>query len=96
MPSSFIGEIPAQFIEEIRPKTNYSANHNFSQQTNYSYAQQSNDSGLTIGQRVLHQKFGEGFILNYEGQGKSARVEVNFDQVGSKWLVLSYANLQTL
>jgi len=95
MPSSFIGEIPAQFIEEIRPKTNYSAN-NFSQQSNYSYAQQSNDSGLSIGQRVMHQKFGEGFVLNYEGQGKSARVEVNFDQVGSKWLVLSYANLQTL
>ncbi|VAW65831.1 ATP-dependent DNA helicase UvrD/PcrA [hydrothermal vent metagenome] len=95
MPSSFIGEIPAQFIEEIRPKTHYSANH-FSQQTSYGYAQQSHDSGLNIGQRVMHPKFGEGVLLNYEGQGKSARVEVNFDQVGSKWLVLSYANLQTL
>ena len=94
MPSSFIGEIPAQFIEEIRPKTNYSSNANSYSTNNYSYAQQDNDSGLSIGQRVLHQKFGEGFVLNYEGQGKSARVEVNFDHAGSKWLVLSYANLQ--
>lgn len=97
MPSSFIGEIPAQFIEEIRPKTNYNSGMNsYAQKSNFSFAQQDNDSGITIGQRVLHQKFGEGFVLNYEGQGKSARVEVNFDDAGSKWLVLSYANLQTL
>jgi ATP-dependent DNA helicase UvrD/PcrA len=97
MPSSFIGEIPAQFIEEIRPKTNYTAATNaYEKKSNYRFEQQDNDSGLSIGQRVLHQKFGEGFVINYEGQGKSARVEVNFDQAGSKWLVLSYANLQTI
>jgi len=97
MPSSFIGEIPAQFIEEIRPKTNYNSGvSSYAQNSNFSFAQQDNDSGITIGQRVLHQKFGEGFVLNYEGQGKSARVEVNFDHAGSKWLVLSYANLQSL
>jgi len=97
MPSSFIGEIPAQYIEEIRPKTNYTPGLNsYSNHSDYSFAQQDNDSGLTIGQRVLHQKFGEGFVLNYEGQGKSARVEVNFDNAGCKWLVLNYANLQTV
>jgi len=95
MPSSFIGEIPAQFIEEIRPKTHFSAPvSSYASNNSYSYAQQDNDAGLSIGQRVLHQKFGEGFVLNYEGSGKSARVEVNFDNAGSKWLVLSYANLQ--
>jgi DNA helicase-2/ATP-dependent DNA helicase PcrA len=35
-------------------------------------------------------------VLNYEGQGNNARVQVNFDAVGSKWLVLSYANLEVL
>ncbi|MCW9047280.1 MAG: DNA helicase II [Gammaproteobacteria bacterium] len=97
MPSSFIGEIPAQFIEEIRPKTNYNSGVNsYSQNSSFSFAEEDNESGITIGQRVLHQKFGEGFVLNYEGQGKSARVEVNFDDAGSKWLVLSYANLQPI
>lgn len=101
MPSSFLGEIPSEYIEEIRPKTKYSSDYGtgmnaYSSAVDNSFAQQDNDSGLSIGQRVLHQKFGEGFVLNYEGQGKSARVEVNFDNAGSKWLVLSYANLQTI
>ena len=54
------------------------------------------DTGLSLGQRVTHGKFGEGVVLNYEGQGANARVQVNFDAVGSKWLVLSYANLEVL
>jgi DNA helicase-2/ATP-dependent DNA helicase PcrA len=54
------------------------------------------DTGLSLGQRVYHQIFGEGVVLNFEGRGASARVEVNFDSEGSKWLVLQYANLQLL
>ena len=41
---------------------------------------------------MRHRKFGEGVILNVEGQGAHARVQVNFEQVGTKWLVLAYAN----
>jgi DNA helicase-2/ATP-dependent DNA helicase PcrA len=52
------------------------------------------DSGFTLGQRVLHKKFGEGTVLNYEGSGDHGRVQVNFDDFGSKWLVLAYAKLQ--
>ena len=52
------------------------------------------DTELSLGQRVYHQIFGEGTVLNFEGRGSSARVEVNFDAEGSKWLVLQYANLQ--
>ncbi len=96
MPSSFIGEIPSQFVQEIRPKNSYSNTSDNYNKPAYGYTHANNDSGLSIGQRVQHQKFGEGTVLNYEGQGKSARVEVNFDQVGSKWLVLSYANLQAM
>lgn len=98
MPSSFIGEIPSEFVEEIRPRAGYSSSTSsysgYSGVSSMSYTDE--ESGLSIGQRVHHQKFGEGTILNYEGQGKSARVEVNFDQAGSKWLVLGYANLQSL
>lgn len=51
-------------------------------------------SGLQLGQRVSHKKFGEGVVMNYEGQGNNARVQVNFKQVGAKWLVLAYAKLE--
>ena len=54
------------------------------------------DTQISLGQRVNHGKFGEGVVLNYEGQGSNARVQVNFDAVGSKWLVISYAKLEVL
>ena len=43
----------------------------------------------------MHPMFGEGVVLNIEGRGANARIEVNFAE-GSKWLVLQYANLQAL
>ncbi len=46
-----------------------------------------------IGQNVLHAKFGAGVIINYEGSGSEARVQVNFDHGGVKWLLLEYAKL---
>ena len=97
MPSSFIGQIPSQYIDEIRPKAQASSySNNYRTATTVAKSELGNETGFSLGQRVLHQKFGEGIVLNYEGQGKSARVEVNFDQAGSKWLVLNYANLQPI
>jgi DNA helicase-2/ATP-dependent DNA helicase PcrA len=49
-----------------------------------------------LGQRVCHAKFGEGVVLSLEGQGANARVQVNFERQGTKWLMLGYANLTTL
>jgi DNA helicase-2/ATP-dependent DNA helicase PcrA len=46
-----------------------------------------------IGQSVLHSKFGEGVIVNLEGRGADARVQVNFRKTGVKWLALEYAKL---
>ncbi len=91
-PSRFLKEIPAEYIEEVRMQ-------GFATQPAYaattpSYIQEDNETGLQLGQRVQHQKFGEGVVLNYEGQGRHARVQVNFTQAGSKWLVLEYANLE--
>jgi DNA helicase-2/ATP-dependent DNA helicase PcrA len=51
---------------------------------------------IYLGQVVEHPSFGQGVIMNYEGAGSSARVQVNFEEAGSKWLVLAYANLQLL
>ncbi len=52
------------------------------------------ETAFALGQRVRHALFGEGVILNYEGSGAQARVQVNFDAEGSKWLMLSYAKLE--
>jgi DNA helicase II / ATP-dependent DNA helicase PcrA len=53
-------------------------------------------TSLRMGQRVHHAKFGEGVVINHEGEGKQARVQVNFRQEGSKWLMVAYADLQPL
>jgi len=45
---------------------------------------------------VQHKNFGEGMITAFDGDGERVRVEVRFREVGSKWLMLSYANLQPL
>ena len=94
LPSRFIGEIPDDLVRPVRPKTKISrpaASSGWKDDFNYD---QTASGGLHIGQRVIHPKFGHGVLLNCEGQGSSARVQVNFDDVGSKWLVVAYANLQ--
>jgi len=52
--------------------------------------------GMRLGARVRHGKFGEGTVLNVEGQGPQARVQVNFERQGTKWLMLAYANLEAM
>ena len=47
-----------------------------------------------LGQRVRHEKFGEGVVLQREGSGAQERIQINFQQVGIKWLMLSYAKLE--
>ena len=89
-PSRFIREIPAELLQEVRLHTAVSRPVSSITQAEIP------DTGLSLGQRVYHQIFGEGTVLNFEGRGSSARVEVNFDDEGSKWLVLQYANLQLL
>jgi DNA helicase-2/ATP-dependent DNA helicase PcrA len=90
-PSRFISEIPAEHLEEIRVRGTVSTPI-FRQES----AAVAESSGFRLGQRVLHPKFGEGVVLNSEGSGAQARVQINFHEVGTKWLVLAYANLQTI
>ena len=49
--------------------------------------------GWRIGQNVVHAKFGQGVIVDAEGQGADARVQINFGRQGMKWLALEYAKL---
>ena len=62
----------------------------------FAAASPGDELGIRLGQRVSQKKVGDGVILNCEGQGAHARVEVNFETAGTKWLVLSYANLELM
>ena len=98
-PSRFIKEIPKQLIDEIRLKAPVSRTkvlRRNGMRDSLSSGAEIPQTEISLGQRVAHGKFGEGVVLNYEGQGSNARVQVNFDAAGSKWLVLSYAKLEVL
>ena len=91
-PSRFINEIPSELMEEVRLHGTVSTPM-YRGVDEESGGYESNQ--LQLGQRVVHDKFGEGVVLNYEGSGRHARVQVNFDYAGSKWLMMEYANLRS-
>lgn len=92
--SRFLQEIPAELLNEVRPKPKVSQTSFF----NDAPAPIQEDLGhdYYLGQLVQHAVFGTGVILDMEGTGARARVQVNFDDAGSKWLMLDYANLTPL
>ncbi|PRD35018.1 UNVERIFIED_CONTAM: uvrD [Trichonephila clavipes] len=95
-PSRFLRELPAECVEEIRLTTQVSrpmVSNRFSGAASHSAFE---NTGFKLGQRVLHEKFGEGTVLNYEGSGPQSRIQVNFDQLGSKWLMTAYARLEAI
>lgn len=94
--SRFLRELPPECTEEIRlqnqvtrPSTKGKFSSTFTLDT-------FENSGFNLGQSVVHAKFGEGVVLNYEGSGAQSRIQVNFSDAGSKWLVVAYANLQAV
>jgi DNA helicase-2/ATP-dependent DNA helicase PcrA len=93
-PSRFIREIPADCLEEIRLTTNVSKPTQMNRFGSAASHSAFENTGFKLGQRVLHDKFGEGTVLNYEGTGPQSRIQVNFDELGSKWLVTAYARLE--
>ncbi len=97
-PSRFLRDIPGELIEEVRLQSSVSRPTSFAAKagSRRTTLAEPNDSDLSLGQQVHHKKFGEGVVLNFEGSGAHARVQVNFNKEGAKWLVLQYANLQPL
>ncbi|MCK5188751.1 MAG: ATP-binding domain-containing protein, partial [Methylococcales bacterium] len=92
-PSRFLKEIPAEFIQEIRIRANVSRPVTAIKKRSSSIQQVGT---YKLGQRVSHVKFGEGVVLQMEGEGAQERVQINFHGVGLKWLMLSYAKLDVL
>jgi DNA helicase-2/ATP-dependent DNA helicase PcrA len=93
MRSRFLREIPAELIEEVRARPNVVRPY---APASGSLAAAQSAGGFRLGQRVAHPRFGEGVVLNAEGQGNGARVQVNFEGAGAKWLVVAYANLEAI
>ena len=91
LPSRFLNEIPQKVVEEIGHKSKMyfkkSGDHNGSQ----SYKEES-----IMGKRVVHKKFGEGIVVSVEGRDSNTRVQVSFDEVGTKWLILAISNLEQI
>lgn len=94
-PSRFLSEIPEELIQDVRPKpkSTYTAP---SPDSMWIDDQSAHESGVSVGAAVSHPKFGEGTVLTIEGQGEYARIQINFSEAGSKWLVLAYANLSLI
>jgi len=91
--SRFVSEIPDNLISEVRSKHGASHIVTPSQYSSSAYKSTETVNGVYVGQRVSHKKFGDGVVTNLEGSGSHARVQVNFEYEGSKWLVMAYANL---
>ena len=99
--SSFLRELPEGLLHWLTPR--FVARKSFDSYLppsagatpSFGAAPAPEHSGNTwrIGQRVFHQKFGDGVITGVEGSGADARVQVNFKHAGSKWLALEYAKL---
>ena len=92
-PSRFISEFPPELMEEIRPRLQVSRPV-FVKRS--STLEETPAAGMRMGSRVRHSKFGDGVVLNFEGNGPHARIQVNFERQGTKWLMLSYANLEVV
>lgn len=94
-PSRFISEIPEKLIHEVRFKTNVTKPITLTQQRAPKMVDSTpHPSGLRLGQRVMHPRFGEGVVLSYEGNGEHTRVQVKFADQGTKWLIAAFAKLQ--
>ena len=104
--SRFLDEIPKDCLKWLQSAPQKNFNSFYSNTDNQTFAgisrkafhnqPESHIHEWKIGQNVLHAKFGAGVITNYEGSGSDARVQVNFSEVGTKWLLIEYAKLLTI
>jgi DNA helicase-2/ATP-dependent DNA helicase PcrA len=92
-PSRFLDELPEELTEQVRPRAARYAGTAFG---GGGMSQPGPEHDFNLGSTVSHERFGIGTVVNVEGSGPNARVQINFETAGQKWLVLSYANLERL
>jgi DNA helicase-2/ATP-dependent DNA helicase PcrA len=94
--SRFIDELPEEVVKRLTPRPGHGRFDDVAWAPEPSKGHQARapGHGFRIGQSVLHPKFGQGVIVNAEGSGTDARLQINFGKQGMKWLALEYAKLQ--
>ncbi|MEQ1592799.1 MAG: UvrD-helicase domain-containing protein [Thiobacillaceae bacterium] len=97
LPSRFLDELPEQVLLNLNRRVEpvYSA-PGYGAPVAAPRSQAHNDTGYKVGQSVAHAKFGSGIIIDFEGRGSDARVQVKFRETGVKWLALAYAKLEAV
>ena len=91
----FLREIPGELLNEVRPRVQVSRPYAAAiPRRNAGHSSLAEKPAIALGASVRHATFGTGIVTDVEGSGAHARVQVNFDDAGSKWLVLAFANLQ--
>ncbi|UXA71178.1 DNA helicase II [Xanthomonas prunicola] len=93
VPSRFLREIPRDLLHEVRPKVQVSRTASLGAARGGPVHGVVEAAPIKLGANVEHPTFGGGVVVDYEGAGAHARVQVQFDEVGAKWLVMAYANL---
>ena len=94
LPSRFLEELPEQVLLNLNRRAQ--SGYNTLAAVAPPRSQASNDTGYKVGQSVTHAKFGTGIIIDFEGRGTDARVQVKFRESGVKWLALAYAKLEVV
>ena len=94
-PSRFLAEIPPSLLDEVRPRVQVSRPL-YAGRFNEPAPSLQEDMPVKLGQRVSHPSFGEGVVVSAEGSGAHTRLQINFENAGSKWLVAAYAKLTPL
>ena len=96
--SRFLSEVPRELLEWLSPPRRRGLDIDRSEWGNSAAVVNSRATqpgpSWRVGQSVKHAKFGLGVIIDAEGRGNDARVQVNFRDAGVKWLALEYAKLQ--
>ena len=94
-PSRFLAELPQSLLEEVRPRAKITRPVYVPRDWGHKPLNEESPP-VKLGQRVRHAHFGEGVVVSAEGAGAHTRIQVNFADVGPKWLVAAYANLTAL
>jgi len=101
IPSRFLQEVPDRLLKSLQlvqkpMRGNQERSSGLTTALQGQAPDRNSTSAWRIGQNVIHAKFGAGVIVNCEGHGADARVEVRFGRAGTKWLLLEYAKLASI
>ncbi|MFZ5658227.1 MAG: DNA helicase II [Pseudomonadota bacterium] len=101
LPSRFLRDVPAELLEEVRPRPRVTRpvfDDALSAPAPRRVAPVASSPAVPfpLGSRIRHPSFGEGVVLDYDGDGRHGRIRINFEGVGAKWLALGVVKLEAV